>query len=119
VQPAGHGPAVLFEAVGDFANELHVLYWTRPPTRFSERVTRSAVTERLFPALQEAGIDFPYPIRTVRLAGGQAAVDGPIHRVAERGGAGPQVTGAARRPRRSPFDRRRSRPSTEPFTFSG
>jgi small-conductance mechanosensitive channel len=69
-------PVVLFEAVGDFANELHVLYWTRPPTRFSERVTRSAVTERLFAALQEAGIDFPYPIRTVRLADGRAAVDG-------------------------------------------
>jgi small-conductance mechanosensitive channel len=60
-------PVVLFEAVGDYANELHVLYWTRPPDRFSERLTRSTVTERLVEALRQAGIGFPYPIRTVRL----------------------------------------------------
>jgi small-conductance mechanosensitive channel len=63
-------PLVLFDHVGDYTNDLRVLYWTRPPTRLAERVTRSVVTERLFSALQEAGIDFPYPIRTVRLADG-------------------------------------------------
>jgi small conductance mechanosensitive channel len=60
-------PVVFFHAIGDFANELHVLYWTAPPTRFSELTTRSEVTERLASALQEAGIGFPYPIRTVHL----------------------------------------------------
>lgn len=60
-------PAVLFEEIGDFSNLLHVLYWTAPPTRFSERITRSLVTERLYEALPAAGIGFPYPIQTVRL----------------------------------------------------
>lgn len=67
-------PAVFFAEVGDFANILHVLYWTAPPTRFSELETRSLVTERLYAALQAAGIGFPYPIQTIELA---AADDGP------------------------------------------
>jgi small-conductance mechanosensitive channel len=61
-------PAVLFAEVGDFANILHVLYWTAPPTRFSELETRSLVTERLYAALPAAGIGFPYPIQTIELA---------------------------------------------------
>ena len=60
-------PAVIFEEVGDFSNLLHVLYWTAPPTRFSERLTRSEVLERLFEALPAAGVGFPYPIQTVHL----------------------------------------------------
>ena len=60
-------PAVLLAEVGDFANILHVLYWTAPPTRFSELETRSLATERLYAALQAAGIGFPYPIQTVLL----------------------------------------------------
>jgi len=72
MQPAGvlpdPSPVVFFNAVGDFSNELHVLYWTAPPNRFSELTTRSEVTERLYTALLEAGIGFPYPIRTVQLA---------------------------------------------------
>ena len=64
-------PAVLFAEVGDFANVLHVLYWTAPPTRFSELTTRSAVTERLSAALAAAGIGFPYPIQTLRLEAAQ------------------------------------------------
>lgn len=60
-------PAVLFAEVGDFVNVLHVLYWTAPPTRFSELTTRSAVTERLSEALPAAGITFPYPIQTIQL----------------------------------------------------
>lgn len=60
-------PAVLFAEVGDFANILHVLYWTAPPTRFSELTTRSLVTERLYEALPAAGILFPYPIQTLQL----------------------------------------------------
>jgi small-conductance mechanosensitive channel len=62
-------PLVLFESVGEFTNNLEVVYWTRPPTRLSDRITRSGVTERLFTSLQEAGISFPYPIRSVRLVG--------------------------------------------------
>jgi small-conductance mechanosensitive channel len=65
-------PAVLFAEVGDFANVLHVLYWTAPPTRFSELTTRSDVTERLYAALPDAGIGFPYPIQTLRLEVEQA-----------------------------------------------
>lgn len=60
-------PMVLFAEVGDFANILHVLYWTAPPTRFSEVTTRSLVTERLYEALGSAGINLPYPIQTLRL----------------------------------------------------
>lgn len=60
-------PAVSFAEVGDFANILHVLYWTAPPTRFSELTTRSLVTERLYDALPAAGITFPYPIQTLQL----------------------------------------------------
>jgi small conductance mechanosensitive channel len=67
--------AVLFAEVGDFANILHVLYWTAPPTRFSELTTRSLVTERLYQALPSAGITFPYPIQTLQVnaANGLAA----------------------------------------------
>ena len=61
-------PVVFFDAVGDFTNNLHVLYWTAPPNRFSELTTRSEVTERLHAALLNAGIGFPYPIRTVHVA---------------------------------------------------
>jgi small-conductance mechanosensitive channel len=61
-------PAVFFAEVGDFANVLHVFYWTAPPTRFSELETRSLVTERLYAALPAAGIGFPYPIQTIELA---------------------------------------------------
>lgn len=61
-------PAVLFAEVGDFTNLLHVLYWTAPPTRFSELETSSLVTEQLYRALQDAGIGFPYPIQTIELA---------------------------------------------------
>lgn len=64
---ADPSPAVLFAEVGDFANMLHVLYWTAPPTRFSEVSTRSLVTERLYGALVSAGIDLPFPIQTLRL----------------------------------------------------
>lgn len=60
-------PLVLFESIGDFANNLDVLFWTRPPTRLSERITQSDVTERLYLALQAADISFPYPISTVHL----------------------------------------------------
>ena len=60
-------PLVLFTEVGDFANILHVLYWTSPPTRFSEITTRSDVTERLYEALPAAGITFPYPVQTLQL----------------------------------------------------
>jgi len=72
LEPAGvlpePAPAVFFDAVGDFTNNLHVLYWTAPPTRFSELTTRSAVTERLYSALVNAGIGFPYPIRSIQIA---------------------------------------------------
>ena len=65
-------PAVLFTEVGDFANILHILYWTAPPTRFSELTTRSLVTERLYEALPAAGISFPYPIQTLQLTDANA-----------------------------------------------
>lgn len=64
---ADPAPTVLFAEVGDFANVLHVLYWTAPPTRYSEVSTRSLVTERLFEALAREGISLPYPIQTLKL----------------------------------------------------
>ena len=61
-------PAVIFAEIGDFANILHLLYWTAPPTRFSELTTRSDVTERLYAALPAAGIGFPYPIQSLQVS---------------------------------------------------
>lgn len=60
-------PTVLFTEIAHFTHNLRVLFWLRPPTRFSELETRSEVTERLNEALRRAGISFPYPTRTVRL----------------------------------------------------
>ncbi len=60
-------PLVFFTAIGDSSNHLSVLYWTRPPTRLHQRMTASAVTERLYLALIEADIEFPYPIQTIRI----------------------------------------------------
>lgn len=64
-------PVILFDGIGDFTNDLRVLFWTRPATRMSELVTRSAVTERLNDAFQAAEIGFPYPTRTLRLEAAQ------------------------------------------------
>ncbi len=60
-------PEVLFASIGESANNLSVLYWSRPPTRIHQRTTASEVTERLYEALIEAGIEFPYPIQTIRI----------------------------------------------------
>ena len=60
-------PLVLFDSVGDFTNNLAILYWIKPPTRMSDRITQSDVTERLFTALQANGIGFPYPTRVIEL----------------------------------------------------
>ncbi len=60
-------PLVLFGAISDSSNDLSVLYWTEPPTRLHQRRTASLVTERLYAALIEAGIEFPYPIQTIRI----------------------------------------------------
>jgi small-conductance mechanosensitive channel len=60
-------PAVLFAAIEDAANILHVLYWTAPPTRLSELTTKSIVTERLYDALPAAGIGFPDQTKVVRM----------------------------------------------------
>ena len=58
-------PAVLVDALGDSTTELHLLYWTAPPTRLVELAIKSAVIERLYAALREGGIQLPYPSRTV------------------------------------------------------
>lgn len=90
-------PLVLFDAVGNFANNVHVLYWTQPPTRFSEIVTKSDVTEALFTALQDAGISFPYPIQTVHLdrANGQSQPSNNSERASRGTEAAGQDGGAA------------------------
>lgn len=60
-------PEVLFAAIGESSNNLIVLFWSRPPGRMHQRRVESAVTERLYRALTEAGIEFPYPIQTIRI----------------------------------------------------
>lgn len=60
-------PQVFFRAIADSTNNLDVLYWTKPPTRFHQRSTASDVTERLYSDLQQAGIEFPYPIQKLQL----------------------------------------------------
>ncbi len=86
-------PEVFLDEVADFTNNLHVRYWTQPPTRTSELATRSLVTERLYEALQEAGISFPYPIQTVHL-----------QRL--EGGAPPPAGGKSQAPRERDLGRR-------------
>lgn len=84
-------PVVLFAEVGDFANVLHVLYWTAPPTRYSEVSTRSLVTERLYESLVSAGISLPYPIQTLRLDVGSLTEGQHLLRAAGPAGGGRQV----------------------------
>ncbi|MEO6577586.1 MAG: mechanosensitive ion channel family protein [Candidatus Limnocylindria bacterium] len=60
-------PQVFFRTIADSTNNLDVLYWTNPPTRFHQRSTASDVTERLYDTLREAGIEFPYPITSVQI----------------------------------------------------
>lgn len=60
-------PTVLFESIADFTNNLSVLAWTEPPTKLEAREVRSAITERLNTALQEAGIGFPFPTQSLQL----------------------------------------------------
>lgn len=73
-------PEVLFDAVGEFTNDLLVRFWASPPTRIHELETRSRVTERLYETLLAAGIGFPYPTRTVIVAteDGDAASRAPL-----------------------------------------
>ncbi|MGE3269346.1 MAG: mechanosensitive ion channel family protein [Chloroflexota bacterium] len=95
MEPAGvlpdPAPVVFFDNVGDFANELHVLYWTTPPNRFSELTTKSDVTERLYVALQDADIGFPYPIQTVQLRAENNSEQGDHQR--EMGGSAAEGRG--------------------------
>jgi small conductance mechanosensitive channel len=66
-------PTVLVAALGDSSIDLHLLYWTAPPTGLAELAIKSEVIERLYSELRGAGIQFPYPIRTIRLAAPSAA----------------------------------------------
>jgi len=60
-------PIVLFDRVGDFANELQVMVWIQSSRLAIDRQVRSEITERLYGALTRNGIRMPYPIQTVRL----------------------------------------------------
>lgn len=62
-------PVVLFDRVGDFANELQVMVWIQSARLAIDRQVRSEITERLYGALSRNGIGMPYPIQTVRLEG--------------------------------------------------
>ncbi len=77
-------PEVLFDAVGEFTNDLQVRFWASPSTRIHELETRSRVTERLYEALLAAGIAFPYPTRTVIVAAGDASAGSRATRAARR-----------------------------------
>jgi small-conductance mechanosensitive channel len=60
-------PIVLFDRVGDFANELQVMVWIESSRLAIDRQVRSEITERLYGVLTRNGIGMPYPIQTVRL----------------------------------------------------
>jgi small conductance mechanosensitive channel len=60
-------PIVLFDRVGDFANELQVMVWIQSSRLAIDRQVRSEITERLHGVLTRNGIGIPYPIQTVRL----------------------------------------------------
>jgi small-conductance mechanosensitive channel len=83
-------PAVFVDAIGDFAIDLHVHYWTAPPDQFSALETRSEVTERLYSALLGAGISFPYQPRTIRVLRTSEAEQSPVLRSGTGRGNGVQ-----------------------------
>lgn len=69
-------PKVLVAELGDFAVQLDVLFWIDPPIKREVLDAVDAVLERIKPALQQAGVDLPFPTTQVLLHDQTEASDG-------------------------------------------
>ena len=58
-------PQVWVAELGDSAVQLDVMFWIDPPIKREVLGAVDAVLERVKPALQQAGVDLPYPTRQV------------------------------------------------------
>ena len=64
---ADPAPRVRVAELGDFAVQLDVLFWIDPPLKREALDAVDHVLERVKPALQEAGVDLPFPTSQVLL----------------------------------------------------
>ena len=80
---ADPAPQVWVAGLGDFAVQLDVLFWIDPPIRREALEAVDAVLERVKPALQQAGVDLPYPTTQVLFHDQTEASDGDRSRQRE------------------------------------
>ena len=69
-------PLVRVAKLGDFAVQLDVLFWIDPPAKPEALDAVDAVLRRIKPALQQAGVDLPYPTTQVLFHDQTEASDG-------------------------------------------
>ncbi len=84
-------PTMLVDALGDSTIDLHLLYWTAPPTRLVELAIKSAVIERVYASLRAAGVQFPYPTRSIHLLNGLHVPNGTAHETVPSTDASPRT----------------------------
>ena len=83
-------PRVLFEGFGESSIELCI--WLRAHSWNAHYRLRDAFIRRLHPALHNAGIEIPFPIRTLRLDGVPAEqLTGQVRAVNDVGAASPDA----------------------------
>lgn len=73
---ADPSPQVRVAELGDFAVQLDVLFWIDPPIKREALDAVDAVLERIKPALQQAGVDLPFPTTQVLFHDQTEASDG-------------------------------------------
>ena len=76
-------PQVRVAELGDFAVQLDVLFWIDPPLKRETLEAIDHVLERVKPALQQAGVDLPFPTSQVLLHDQTEATDGDRSRQRE------------------------------------
>ena len=76
-------PQVRVAELGDFAVQLDVLFWIDPPIKREALEAVDHVLERVKPALQQAGVDLPFPTSQVLLHDQTEATDGDRSRQRE------------------------------------
>ena len=76
-------PQVRVAELGDFAVQLDVLFWIDPPLKRETLEAVDAVLERVKPALQQAGVDLPFPTSQVLVHDQTEATDGERSRQRE------------------------------------
>ncbi|MCG4499131.1 hypothetical protein, partial [[Clostridium] innocuum] len=73
---ADPSPQVRVAELGDFAVQLDVFFWIDPPKRSEVLEAVDTGLERVKPALQQAGVDLPFPTTQVLLHDQTEASDG-------------------------------------------